>query len=152
MRSLAVVLATLLSTPLWAEPVEVSGAWVREPIPGRAMSAAFMQLSNPGSADKVLVSARAEWAGNIEIHTHINDNGVMRMRQIDSITVPASGSVSLQPGGLHLMLFNLQLPLSAPLALELCFADGECQAVEADIRGMEGPGKGLGKGGQHRGH
>src|SRR5690606_30715071 len=117
MRSLAVVLATLLSTPLWAEQVEVNGAWVREPIPGRAMSAAFMQLSNPGSADKVLVSAKAEWAGNIEIHTHINDQGVMRMRQIESFTVPAGGNVILQPGGLHLMLFNLQLPLNAPLAL-----------------------------------
>ena len=148
MRRLAVILATLLSAPLWAEPVEVNGAWVREPIPGRAMSAAFMQLSNPGSTEKVLVAAKAEWAGNIEIHTHINDNGVMRMREIESITVPAGGSVSLQPGGLHLMLFNLQLPLNAPLALELCFADGECQAVEADIRGMEGPGKG----GHHRGH
>jgi len=152
MRSLALVLATLLSTPLWAEPVDVNGAWVREPIPGRAMSAAFMQLNNPGSADKVLVSAKAEWAGNIEIHTHTNDNGVMRMREIESVIVPAGGSVSLQPGGLHLMLFNLQLPLNAPLELELCFADGECQTVTADIRGMEGPGMGPGKGGQHRGH
>ena len=148
MRLMTLTLLMLMPLSLLAGPVTVSGAWVREPIPGRMMSAAFMQLSNPGTADKVLVSARADWAGSIEIHTHLNDNGVMRMRQIESLTVPAGGAVTLQPGGLHLMLFRLQLPLSDPLMLELCFADGECQTVAAEIRGMEG----AGKGGHHRGH
>ncbi len=148
MRLLAFTLLTLMAIPAFADPLDVTDPWVREPIPGRMMSAAFMQLSNTGTTDKVLVSARADWAGSIEIHTHLNDNGVMRMRQIESLTIPAGGTVSLQPGGLHLMLFRLQLPLSDPLMLELCFADGKCQTVAAEIRGMEG----AGNGGHHRGH
>ena len=148
MRLLAFALLTLMAIPAFADPLNVTDPWVREPIPGRMMSAAFMQLSNTGTTDKVLVSARADWAGSIEIHTHLNDNGVMRMRQIESLTIPAGGSVSLQPGGLHLMLFRLQLPLSAPLTLELCFTDGECQSVVAEIRGLNS----AGKDGDHRGH
>lgn len=147
MRWLTLSAAALLAWPVLAAPLTVTDAWVREPIPGRMMSAAFMQLQNDGSAEKVLVSARADWAGLIEIHTHMNDNGVMRMRQLESLPVPAGQRLALQPGGYHLMLFRLQLPLQAPLALELCFADGECQTVTAEIRGIDGHGKD-----NHHGH
>ena len=117
--------------------VKVSGAYVREPMPGRDMSAAFMTITNDGTADKVLVSASAPWTGSIEIHTHIHDNGVMRMRQIESLTVPAGDSVQLQPGGLHLMLFGLKTPLAQTLPLQLCFADQSCIAVEAQLQSMK---------------
>ncbi len=116
--------------------VIVSDAYVREPIPGRAMSAAFMTLTNNGSDDKVLVSASAPWAGSIEIHTHIHDNGVMRMRQLQELTIPAGESVTLQPGGLHLILFNLQSPLAQSLPLTLCFVGDDCIDTQASLRSM----------------
>ena len=116
--------------------VVVSDAYVRAPVPGRAMSAAFMTLTNNGSEEKVLVSANAPWADSIEIHTHMNDNGVMRMRQLQSLTIPAGESVTLQPGGLHLMLFGLQLPLGESLPLTLCFEGDECIDVQASLRSM----------------
>lgn len=120
-----------------AAALEVSGAYVREPIPGRYMSAAFMTLNNTADTDKTLVSVSADWAGIIEIHTHLHDNGVMRMRQLESLTIPAGETVSLQPGGLHLMLFKLQLPLAEPLPLTLCFDDGQCQTVSAELRSLQ---------------
>jgi len=136
LRTLIIPLMTLASAAAMAD-VTVSDAYVREPIPGKNMSAAFIQITNNGESDRVLISASAAWAPQIEIHTHIHDNGVMRMRQIDSLTIPAGETVTLQPGGLHLMLFRLQLPLAQTLPLELCFKDGECITAEAELRSMK---------------
>ncbi|MDK2777845.1 MAG: copper chaperone PCu(A)C [Pseudomonadota bacterium] len=132
---LAPVLMALSAAAL--ADIEVSDPYVREPVPGRDMSAAFMQISNSGDSDRVLVSASAGWTSRIEIHTHIHDNGVMRMRQIESLTIPAGETVTLKPGGLHLMLFGLQPPLAQTLPLELCFKDGECMTVDARQRTMK---------------
>ena len=79
----------------------------------------------------------AEWAGLIEIHTHLHEDGVMKMRQINSLEIPGGESVVLEPGGLHLMLFKLQLPLTEPLPLTLCFDDGECQTASAELRSLK---------------
>lgn len=141
MRNLTSVFLVLLaltgSVSVLSQPLDIRDAYVREPIPGRYMSAAFMTLNNTTAQNKTLISASADWAGLIEIHTHLHDNGVMRMRQLESLTIPAGERVSLQPGGLHLMLFKLQLPLSEPLPLTLCFDDGECQTVSAELRSLQ---------------
>lgn len=134
---LVLAFAPEVSGPQGAQTLSIRGAYVREPVPGRQMSAAFMTLSNTTAQDKILTRVSADWAENIEIHTHQHDNGVMRMRQLASLTIPAGESVSLQPGGLHLMLFKLQLPLAEPLPLTLCFDDGECQTVSAEIRSLQ---------------
>ncbi len=112
---------------------EASDVRVREPIPGRMMSAAYLTLTNHSSEDQTLVSASAPWAGLIEIHTHLHEDGVMRMRQLPSLTIPAGESVTLQPGGLHLMLFKLKLPLPDTLTLTLCFENDLCQDTEAKL-------------------
>ena len=114
----------------------VEGAYVRKPIPGKDMSAAFMQIHNGSEQSQQLVSASAAWASSIELHTHTNDNGVMRMRQVPAIDIPAAATVTLQPGGLHLMLFGLQQPLPEQPQIELCFADQHCQTVTAELKDM----------------
>lgn len=113
--------------------ISVVNAKVRQPIPGRNMSAAFMQISNHTQQDVELVSARADWSERIELHTHLHENGVMMMREIDSLPIAAGSSVALQPGGLHLMLFGLSPNLSTHLPLELCFSDQHCITVEAEL-------------------
>lgn len=113
--------------------LEITNARVREPIPGRMMSAAFLTITNNGSVARNLVSVSADWAGLIEIHTHLHEDGVMKMRQLERLEIPAGESVVLQPGGLHLMLFKLQLPLADLLPMELCFSNGECIDTTATL-------------------
>lgn len=129
---------TALCLSAVVQALEVENAYVREPIPGRYMSAAFMTIKNAGDRKRTLVGAKADWAGLMEIHTHLNDDGVMRMRQLKRLEIPAGESVMLEPGGLHLMLFKLAVPLTAdsPLAFELCFADGECVPAQAELRSL----------------
>lgn len=135
-RSLLLAALAFSSASALAD-IRVADAYVREPIPGKTMSAAFMQITNDGAENKTLVSANAPWAASIEIHTHIHDNGVMRMRQLPALDIPAGDTVILQPGGLHLMLFGLQPPLPAALPLNLCFSDGQCVAAQAELRSMK---------------
>lgn len=133
--------ASHAETPVHGEtPVHdviAEGAYVREPIPGRYMSAAFLTLKNNSAQDKTLVKAEADWAGLIEIHTHLHEDGVMRMRQLNELRIPAGESVTLQPGGLHLMLFKLDLPLENSLPLSLCFSDGQCIKTEATLKSLK---------------
>ncbi|UTW47753.1 copper chaperone PCu(A)C [Bacterioplanoides sp. SCSIO 12839] len=137
-RVFMMIMAFFSATTAFADSaIQIDGAYVREPIPGRYMSAAFMNIKNDSAKEKILVSAKADWAGLIEIHTHIHDNGVMRMRQMMELTIPAGESVSLQPGGLHLMLFKLELPLSEKLPLTLCFKDGSCETTTAVLRSLK---------------
>lgn len=116
--------------------VNVEDAYVRMPIPGRTMSAAFMKLENTSDQKRVLTSAKADWAKSIEIHTHTHENGVMKMREILSLELPAGKTVELEPGGLHLMLFGLHSELPAKPQLSLCYQDGHCQQVTAELKDM----------------
>lgn len=104
-----VLLGTLTSV---AHALTIEHATAIATIPGAANSAAFMTLSNPSNSDIRLVKAQSEVGNRIELHTHSNDNGVMRMRQVDQIVVGAGQSVELKPGGLHVMLMQLTQTLS----------------------------------------
>ncbi|GAB4574095.1 MAG: hypothetical protein Kow0077_18920 [Anaerolineae bacterium] len=102
-----------------------------------AVSAAYLTLTNSGGAADRLVGAETDAATVVEIHTVEMDNGVMRMRPVaDGIEVPAGGSISLEPGGYHLMLIDLTRDLVAgeTIALTLHFASGKTLQVEAEVR------------------
>ena len=89
--------------------VEISGAWTRATAPGQEVGAAFMTLTSSDNAS--LVSASSPVAKNVEIHRMSMDNGVMKMRMLDSLPLPAGKSVKLDPDGLHLMLLDLKKSL-----------------------------------------
>jgi periplasmic copper chaperone A len=99
------------------------------------VGAAFMTLQNAGSDDK-LVSATSPVAGHVELHGHIKDGDVMRMRSVESIDVPAGGSVQLAPGGLHLMLIDLKDPLKQgqTFPLTLTFAKAGAMTIEVPVK------------------
>lgn len=98
-------------TALGAPPVALD-PWIRATPPNVETAAAYARIDGAGTADR-LVSARTEAAERVEIHTHVNQNGVMTMTRIDALAVPATGSATLAPGGDHLMLIGLRRPLAA---------------------------------------
>jgi len=91
--------------------VTVKDGFIRETIPGTNISSAYMTITNHSNKNVVLVAASGNFSPRIEIHEHSMDDGMMRMRQLNSITIDANSSVKLQPYGLHLMLFDLKKPL-----------------------------------------
>jgi copper(I)-binding protein len=103
-----------------------------------SVSAAYLTIANAGAAADRLVSAATDVAGLVEIHTsEMDSQGVMRMRPLtDGLEIPPNGSVSLEPGGYHIMLMELNQPLmpGETVTLTLKFASGTTLDVEAEIR------------------
>ena len=116
--------------------IEASRAYLRMPPPGSPVAAAFMHLRNSGAQVRQLVGARSELARKIEVHTHEHVDGMMRMRPVAQLQVPAYSEVVLKPGGYHLMVFGLRegLAAGAVFPVTLVFADGSEVTVEAEVR------------------
>jgi copper(I)-binding protein len=104
--------------------------------------AAYMTLRNAGPQADRLVSASTPIARTVELHTHIRDGEVMRMRPVADITIPAGQTVRLRPGGLHVMLIGLTEPLrqgaTAPLTLRFERAGEATVQLEIQAAGARG--------------
>lgn len=112
--------------------VTVTEPWVRGTVSGQKASGAFMGLKS--SSDVRLVGASSPAAKVVEIHEMSTSDGVMRMRAIEGLPLPAGKSVELKPGGYHVMLIDLVKPLrpgeQVPISLTFLAADGRKSTVE----------------------
>ncbi len=135
MKQIILYAVSLLSFNLWAAQVEITNATVREPLPGKSLSAGYFSLHNKGPAPVALVSVNSNNFGAIELHTHKMVGGMMQMTEIDQIVVEPGQQVHLQPGGLHLMLFRpvQKISLGQQVQLRLQWSDGTSQEVQASV-------------------
>lgn len=119
-----------------AEPLNVSGAWVREGPPNTAVLAAYMRIGNPSPADIVIVAANSPQFERVEIHRTEIQDGIARMLRQDRLVVPAGGGVDLAPGGLHIMLIQALQPLApgAWVEIDLQLSNGGRQQISAEVR------------------
>ena len=69
-----------------------------------------MQIINPGTAADKLLSVQSDASNRVELHTVITEDGVAKMREVQAVDIPASGSVKLAPGGYHVMFLQLTGP------------------------------------------
>jgi copper(I)-binding protein len=154
-KCLGLILAGLsLIGPAQAQKIESSGIsivspWARATPGGAKVGAAFLEVrAAPGAGDK-LIDAKSDVAGAVEIHNHVHEGGVMKMRRVDGIDVAGGKSIVLKPGGYHLMLMDLKKPLrqGEKLPLTLVFEKAGEVKLEAAIGpvGATGPGTGGAK-------
>jgi copper(I)-binding protein len=121
------------------EGITITDPYVRAVPPGQPNSASFMTVTNAGGSDRALVGGSSPAAKVVELHTHTMEGGMMRMRQVEKIDLPAGKDVSLKPGGLHVMLIGLKQNLTpgenVPITLK--FADGSELMVDAPVRKLQ---------------
>ena len=119
-----------------AESVQVDDPYVRAVPPGLTNSASYMSLINTSDQTYALVSVETSAARIAELHEHVHEDGMMMMREVAAIEIPAQGRAVLQPGGLHVMLIGLNRDLkpgeSLPIVLQ--FKDGSRKEVQAPVR------------------
>jgi len=156
-RTLPAALAAaflLAAAPALAQ-IEVSEPWSRATPPRAPNGAAYMTLDNRGTEPDRLVAAESPAAERVEIHAHLMEGGIARMREVEAIEVTPGSATVLQPGGLHVMLMGLRAPLAegATLPLTLVFERAGRIEVEARVLGLGAGGPGAGHGGHgHGGH
>lgn len=130
--SLLALLATtfaLCASPLWAQTVDVQGAWARATVPGQKATGAFMKLTAKSGAK--LVSVSSPVAGVAEVHEMKMDGDVMKMRAVQGgLELPVGQAVELKPGGYHLMLMDLKLPLQKDTTIPVTLLFKDAKGVE----------------------
>jgi len=135
MRRLMFIAAFAVSLQALAAEVQIINSTVRQPLPGRTVSAGYFSIHNTGTQTISLVAATSPWFEKAELHQHSYVDGMMRMEHVDSIVVAPNQTVHLQPGGLHLMLFtpNQSLLLDQQVPIELVFDNGQKISVTAVV-------------------
>ena len=93
--------------------IEISGASASPSPNGVDVAAGYLMLTNKGDTDERLVAASSPRAAHVELHNMEMDGAVMRMRQVEAVTIPAHGEVALAPGGDHLMFMGVTEPFQS---------------------------------------
>lgn len=95
-----------------AGSIEIDHPWSRATPGGASVAAGYLVLKNTGPSGDRLVSATAPFAGRVEIHEMAVKDGIMTMRPLPGgLDIPAGGTVTLKPGGYHIMFLDLKTPL-----------------------------------------
>lgn len=129
----------------------VTAPWARASAAMARAGAAFMQITNAGTEDR-LVAAAADVSERIELHTHIMEDGVMRMREVEGgIAIGAESDTMLEPGGLHVMFLGLDGPFEEGTSFPLTLTFEQAGEVTVDVQ-VRSPGAGAMEGRGHSGH
>jgi len=137
---LTLTLATSTFAIAAQETVSIENAWVRATIPGQDVGAAYMTFAS--KQDVTLIRIESDATESVEIHSMSMQNGVMKMRMLETLPIKAGKPYKLEPGGFHLMLFDLKKPLAAgqQVKFELTFKSGNTefkQQIKAPIKTMD---------------
>lgn len=133
----ALIASITLASTAFAQTT-VTEPWVRATVPQQTASGAFMQLRSPDAAKLVAVSSPV--ASSVQLHRMEMAGQMMKMREVDSIELPAGQTVNLASGGFHIMLVGLKhqikegeiVPLS--LVVERKAGKRETIAVNAPVK------------------
>jgi periplasmic copper chaperone A len=130
---------SVISTPLFANSLTVEDLYIRATPPNSKNTAAFMVIKNSAQKDIKLLAIDTNIADRVELHHHVMEAGLMKMRRVKELAIKPGGLVSLQPGGYHLMLFNLQQPLKEgqSVTLSLSFDNGQQLILDAPIKKIQ---------------
>lgn len=114
--------------------------YVRLPPGSGKVTGGFMKIVNKSGTEHAIMKAASPSAKVVELHTHVEENGVFKMRPIEKIVIPANGTVELKPGGLHLMFFDLKEPLTAEsrVTISLTLEDGSAGSLQVPVKALAG--------------
>ncbi len=145
MKKIFLLLAATFAATAFAQDAKIGAitidhAWARATPGAVKNSAAFMSFSNSGAADK-LIGVSGTVAKEVQMHSMITEGGVMKMREIDALDIPANGKAELKPGGYHVMLIGIPDGLKEgtkfPLKLKFEKAGEVTVMVTAQKPGMQ---------------
>lgn len=137
----ALTLIAALTNPATAAEVKfgnliIDAVWARPSIGKAGNSAAYMTITNKGDTPDKLIAVANPQVGKAALHTHIRDGDILRMRHVKGgVPVPAHGTVTLKPGGYHVMLMRLKAPVEkgGMLPLTLTFEKAGTVIVQAEV-------------------
>lgn len=131
--------AHAVSTMKAADSLKVSVVKVRLPASGMVNTGMFMKIENTDKVDHQVVKAEGTAAKTIELHDHIKEGDVYRMRAIEKMELKSGTITELKPGSLHVMLIGLvkELKLGDKVQVKLILEDGSSLNVEGPVEEIQ---------------
>ncbi|MCX5579565.1 copper chaperone PCu(A)C [Kaistia terrae] len=145
--ALSLLFAASLAAPALADvtagPLVISEAWARATPPGARVGGGYLAVKNTGAEPDTLVSVASPVSEKTELHLMKTKDGVMTMRPAtDGVEIPAGATLTLEPGGYHVMFIRPKAPFvqGETVPLTLTFAKAGAVEVELSIAPMGAPG------------
>ena len=117
-----------------SEPIIVTNAWIRAPVPGTATAVGYFDILNRSGTSIALVGVRSTATATIEMHTTQHDGELMQMRQLDRVDLPEGTAVSFAAGGRHLMLPRFGDVTTPSIPVTLVFSNASELTVQFELR------------------
>jgi copper(I)-binding protein len=127
------VLAAGTSTVLAQKGVHVEHAWARATPPGATLGAAYFVITAHGGHSDRLIGVSSPVAAKAEFHTNVMEDGMMKMRQIESVEVSGDAPVGFEPGRNHVMLMGLKGPLTEGDQFQMTLTLEKLGAIETQV-------------------
>ncbi|GIX31492.1 MAG: hypothetical protein KatS3mg124_1964 [Porticoccaceae bacterium] len=133
------LLGLLAALPARADDLLFQEARIALPPPGAGQAAGYLEVVSRAARPCRLTGAASDVAERVEFHRHLHHNGMMAMRPVAAVALPAGGRLSFAPGGLHLMLIGLRRPLAAGESVQIRLETDVCgshllSATVVDLR------------------
>ncbi len=137
---LALVLASFLSTTAALAggyklgSLEIGHPWARATPPSAMAGGGFLTVTNKGSEPDRLISVKSPAAARVEIHEMKMDGNIMRMRELEKgLEIPPGATVTLAPGGYHLMMMELKGPLAKDSRVPVTLTFEKAGVIEVEL-------------------
>ena len=119
-----------------AAAISITGAWARPTIARMRITAAYFQATVAEGGD-TLVAAKTPVAARAELHEHVMENGIARMREVAGVPIAPGAPVVFQPGGFHVMIMDLTQPLHEGDTFPLTLTFAKAGDVTVDVKVMK---------------
>lgn len=126
------LLLALMASPATAASVVVENAWIRAPLAGLALTAAYCDIRNDG--DEAVTVVGFDGPVRVEMHETRVESGIAKMRPLGPLRIAAKATARLAPGGKHLMLFGMDALRTDSVTLRVQLANGERIAAVFPVR------------------
>ncbi|MEI6204550.1 MAG: copper chaperone PCu(A)C [Enhydrobacter sp.] len=114
--------------------LEISQPWARATAPTAPAGGGFLAITNRGTATDRLITVRTPVAEQAQIHEMKMDGNVMRMRELEhGLEIPAAATITLAPGGFHLMLMGLKKPLTKGTRVPLTLVFEKAGSIDVEL-------------------
>jgi periplasmic copper chaperone A len=130
---MAVVCAAASGNIAACEGLMAEGGWVRQPPPGNARAAAYVVLTNTGTATVRITGVHSAAFESAMLHETVHSGVQARMRHLDGVDLEPGSSFRAEPGGRHIMLTGPAAPLGEKTSIEVIFECGSDAALTVSL-------------------
>jgi periplasmic copper chaperone A len=113
--------------------LHVAHGWARASLGQNPNSSAYVTVHNLGDATDRLMSLSCAGAKRCSLHNHVTEDGIMKMRAVETLKVGAGKHIAFKPGGYHIMLFDVSAPLQAGTTTTIVFSFEKAGDISVDV-------------------